>query len=311
MVIDHPFRPKPQMQAPPLARQNSGLSRRKLAYPRLKYCSIGINKDGAGSTGGGGGGGSSSDTLDLNALQALLESKPPSYNFREEKRALERVESERAEMVVFMDDVKNREEEKKRQREDTKRKEKEAQEEKERMAEEMKRTLEANMKQAKQQKLTSLTAQQKEVMASFEAVTGASGGPDTMELLELNNWDLNRGIATYFDNGMSIESALKVSRKSSGGGAQPRAVSNDATVTIVYPDSSETTATFSKSDTLWMVYQHIQSSGKIHPVGRTLRLTAINPRTDDMNVYDDSQFDKQVDHAGLFPTGQVRVAYPY
>jgi len=281
---------------PPLARQNS--IRKKSAYPRLKYCSIGIDKDGTASAGGG-----SLVKVDMQALEQLVSAPLPSFSFSGEKVALEKVEMQRAEMLVARSDVESRKADKAKQALEKVRQASEQAVEAKRREEEKKNEIQ----EVKKEKLQNMDATQMDVMASFEAVTGAQRSVDLYELMELLKWDLNQSIAIYFDNGENVDVCLEKARATV---AKTMGVGNGgAKITLVYPDSTEAQETFGRADTLWMVYQKVQASGKIQPVGASIRLTAVNPRTDGMDIYTDAKFDTSIEAAGLFPAGQIRVAY--
>lgn len=277
-----------------------GSMRKKAAYPRLKYCSIGLDKDGVSSTDG-----VPIDKVDLATIERLLSSPLPSFSFEDERSALDRVAMQRADMMVAKSDGEFRTAERQRavqEQEETKRR---GEELLARKVEEQKQCAD----KARANKLEVMNATQKDVMASFEAVTGAQRSGDLFELMELTSWDLNRVIAIYFDNGEKVDVCLDKTRGAANA-KQPGAVSSGrASITVVYPDNTEAKETFGKLDTLWMVYQQVQASGKISPVGASIRLTAVNPRTDAMDVYTDAKFDTSIVAAGLFPDGQIRVAY--
>mmetsp|Transcript_22076 Transcript_22076/g.43874 ORF Transcript_22076/g.43874 Transcript_22076/m.43874 type:complete len:281 (-) Transcript_22076:135-977(-) len=279
------------MLAPDLPTRNrSGNQGRKLAYPRLKLCSLGILQG---------------PKLDQGQNQAEVP-QPVKYSFAVEQKAIDLINKRRSDLAAIN----------KRRSDDlaaTKAKaDNEMQEdEKEEVSTAKPPVLSVAISEPEPQQLT---VEQKETVNNFCAVIGGQANESAQTLLRLLNFNVNNAITAYYDNAENLDAAIRAEQLKTGLVPSPKASlrglanpdgnamqDESPQLTIIYPDGSEGVAVFAADDTLWLVYQHIQESGKITPVGRAITL-----QNGDKS-FNDNTFDTSMQDAGLFPLGTVKV----
>jgi len=190
-------------------------------------------------------------------------------------------------------------------------------EEEAKMARELKEALEKRAKEDREKlyaeekaqkeaalKAQGLTDSQEKTFASFKAVTGVTNDKSSTELLALLEWDLNRTIQVYYDNGEILELALSQTKQMKANQPQPTvAIEEKTTIQLILPQGAMISHEFRALDTLWTVYEFV-----------TLRAAAWQSKPFYLEIpfpkkiLNDSDLNATLKDNGLVPRGSIRIA---
>jgi len=278
----------------------------KLAYPKLKFCSVGFQEG---------------PQIVMDDPNSFTPHQAFKYTFEAEQSVVEEVllkkELQRLKQQEKEERIKKKQES--QLKEATSVEDRNTirlkHEEEAKMARELKEALEKRAKEDREKqyaeekalkeaaiKAQNLTETQEKTFASFKAVTGVTNDKSSTHLLALLEWDLNRAIQVYYDYGENLELALSQTLQINAN-QQPGSPPEEKTsIQLILPHGAMLSHEFKALDTLWTVYEFVSARASAWQ-SKPFYLEIPFPK----KILNDADFNSTLKDNGLIPRGTIRI----
>jgi len=139
----------------------------------------------------------------------------------------------------------------------------------------------------------------------FMTITGVDSFDKSSKLLVGYNYDLEKAVASYYDNGCDISTAIaQIKRPSLSDPLANNAFlrpSNQATLEIRLPNAPAVSTNFACDDTLWTVYQYVSVN-----CNKAFTLQKMMPNGT-VQTFSEPDLNQTLVEAGLAPNGVIQV----